>query len=80
MKSVLPDFNKIIRFIAGMKEKPDFLNKMINAWLSSGTSYVHHPFMSGLVIFFSLIRRNVSGRQKKKSTKVNSTASLIKQS
>lgn len=65
MKSVLPDFNKIIRFIAGMKEKPDFLNKMINAWLSPGTSYVDHPFMSGLVIFFSLIRRNVSGRQKK---------------
>lgn len=61
LRGLLPDFNKIIRFVAGMKEEPDFLDEMIDAGFSSGPSHIHHPFMSGLVILFSFIRRNISG-------------------
>lgn len=74
-RASLPDFNKIIRFIAGMKEEPDFLNKMIDAGFSSGPSYIYHPFMRGMVILFSFIRRDVSGKGKT-MTKINSTTSL----
>lgn len=47
-----------------MQEEPDFLYKMVNAWFSPGASYIHHPLVSGLVIFFPLIRGNVPEKQK----------------
>lgn len=45
MQERLPNFHKVIGFIAGMEEEPNFLDKMINAGFSTRPSDVHHPFV-----------------------------------
>lgn len=46
VKRRLSNFHKVIWFIAGMKEEPNFLDKMINAGFSTGPSDIYHPLMS----------------------------------
>lgn len=46
-----------------MEEEPNFLDKMIYAGFSPRTSHIHHPFMGRLIIFFSLVRGNVPGKE-----------------
>ena len=46
-----------------MQKEPDFLDKVVDARLSPGPTDVHHPLVGGLVILFSLVRRDVPGRE-----------------
>ena len=55
-----PDFYQVIGFITGMQEEPDFLDEVVDAWLSSGASDVHHPFVGRLVVLLPLVWRDVS--------------------
>lgn len=59
-----PDFHQIVGFVAGMQKEPDFLHKVVNAWLSPRASDVHHPLMGRLIVLFSLIWGDVPNSKK----------------
>lgn len=72
-----PDFYKVIGFVAGVQEEPDFFDKMVYAGLLPGAAHVHHPLVGRLVVFFSLVWRNIPERRRQKEKRAVDGRSLF---
>ena len=59
----IPDFHKVVRLVAGVQEEPDFLHKVRDARFFLWPSYIHHPFVCGVVTLLTLIHWDVPAQK-----------------